>query len=241
MLDEAQARSAMGGLLFSADGQEVGRVGEIFMDDRTGRAQWATVAAAAGGTRMVFVPLSAAEMDGGRLTVPYGVALIESAPAAEAADGHLSERDALTLRNHYGLTASVGDEPGSSADGYMVRSEERLRVSTELVEAGRVRVRKHVVTEIQQVEVTVRREEVRLEHVPLRDTDLGTAGDLSTAGEEVEFVLYAERPVVTTEIIPVERVRVSKEMVAAVEAVEGEVRKEQLELDDPTAARREPQ
>jgi hypothetical protein len=41
--------------------------------------------------------------------------------------------------------------------------------------------------------------------------------------------------VVTTETEAVERVRLGKETVANAETVSGEVRKEQVELDDPTA------
>ena len=48
----------------------------------------------------------------------------------------------------------------------MVRSEERVRVSTERVAARRMRVVKYVVTEEVQVTVPVRREEIRIEEVP---------------------------------------------------------------------------
>ena len=49
------------------------------------------------------------------------------------------------------------------ADEAMTRSEERLVASTEVYEAGRARLRKHVVTEDVQITVQVRREELRLE------------------------------------------------------------------------------
>ncbi len=54
------------------------------------------------------------------------------------------------------------------------------------------------------------------------------------AGEEQEIVLHAERPVVRTETMPVERVRVGKQTVTEQQQVDGQVRKEQIELDtDP--------
>jgi stress response protein YsnF len=43
--------------------------------------------------------------------------------------------------------------------------------------------------------------------------------------------LRAERPVVETEAVPVERVRLGKETVRDEETVSGEVRKEQIEFD----------
>jgi uncharacterized protein (TIGR02271 family) len=88
-------------------------------------------------------------------------------------------------------------------------------------------------TETQQVSVPVSREEVTLEREPITDANHDAAhsgGDITE--EEHEVTLMAERPVVTTETEAVERVRLGKESVADTENVSGEVRKEQIELDD---------
>lgn len=121
-----------------------------------------------------------------------------------------------------------------SGDDAMTRSEERLRAGTQTHEAGRARLRKYVVTEHEQVEVPVRREEVRLEREPITDANRGAATDGPAITEsEHEVTLHEERPVVETEAVPVERVRLGKETVEDTERVEGEVRKEQIEFDDP--------
>ena len=121
-----------------------------------------------------------------------------------------------------------------SGDDAMTRSEERLRAGTQTHEAGRARLRKYVVTEHEQVEVPVRREEVRLEREPITDAnrDAATGGPAITESEH-EVTLHEERPVVETEAVPVERVRLGKETVEDTERVEGEVRKEQIDFDDP--------
>jgi stress response protein YsnF len=49
--------------------------------------------------------------------------------------------------------------------------------------------------------------------------------------EEHEVTLHAERPVVETEAVPVERVRLAKEQVTAEETVSGQVRTEHIETD----------
>jgi len=127
------------------------------------------------------------------------------------------------------------DRTGSdrSGDDAMTRSEERLRAGTQTHEAGRARLRKYVVTEREQVEVPVRREEVRLEREPITDANRGaaTSGPAITESEH-EVTLREERPVVETEAVPVERVRLGKETVQDTERVEGEVRKEQIDFDD---------
>ena len=98
----------------------------------------------------------------------------------------------------------------------MTRSEEQLRVRTESLPVGRVRLRKHIVTEYEQVTVPVQREEIRLEQEPIggpvAEVDSVAGGAIGDqvpgqvgAGDEHEVALHAERPVVRTETVPVER------------------------------------
>jgi uncharacterized protein (TIGR02271 family) len=125
------------------------------------------------------------------------------------------------------------DTSGPTTDTAMTRSEERLRAGTETQEVGRARLRKHVVTEHEQVTVPVSHEEVRVEREPITDANRGAADDgPAISEEEHEVTLRAERPVVTTEAEAVERVRLGTETVREQETVSGEVRKEQIELDD---------
>jgi uncharacterized protein (TIGR02271 family) len=125
--------------------------------------------------------------------------------------------------------------PGGT-DGAMPRSEERLRVGTERVPARRVRLVKYVVTEEVQVTVPVRREEVRLEELPLEgDAPPADEGESlvpdTGAGLPGEIVLHAERPVVSVEVVPVERVRLRVEEVAGEERVSDQVQREQIVVD----------
>jgi uncharacterized protein (TIGR02271 family) len=124
------------------------------------------------------------------------------------------------------------DTSGPTTDTAMTRSEEQLRVGTETREAGRVRLRKHVVTERQNVTVPVSREEVTVEREPITDANRGAArSGPAISEEEHEVTLRAERPVVEKEAVPVERVRLGTETRTEHETVGGEVRKEQIEVD----------
>ena len=139
-------------------------------------------------------------------------------------DGHVVDDVARGAAGH--------DTSGPNTDRAMTRSEEQLKVGTETREAGRARLRKHVVTEHQQVTVPVSREEVTLEREPITGTNRGEAYDgPAISEEEHEVTLHAERPVVDTEAVAVERVRLGKETVTEQETVGGEVRKEEIELD----------
>jgi uncharacterized protein (TIGR02271 family) len=138
-----------------------------------------------------------------------------------------------------GVDRSAGhDTSGPDTDEAMTRSEERLKVGTETREAGRARLRKHVVTEHQQVTVPVSREEVVVEREPITDANRDAAYDgAAITEEEHEVVLTEERPVVNKEAVPVERVRLGTETVRDTETVGGEVRKEEIEFDDDTTTR----
>jgi uncharacterized protein (TIGR02271 family) len=132
--------------------------------------------------------------------------------------------------------------PAGAGDGSMTRSEEQLRVSTQRVVSGRVRVVKYVVTEEVQVTVPIRREEIRLEELPASggDVPLGTgesllppsAEHLPGTGLPEEIVLHAERPVVGVEVVPVERVRLSTVTVTDQEQVTERVQREQVVVDE---------
>jgi uncharacterized protein (TIGR02271 family) len=114
----------------------------------------------------------------------------------------------------------------------MTRSEEHLRVGTETQEVGRARLRKHVVTEHQQVSVPVAHDEVTLEREPITDANRGAAHDgPAISEEEHEVTLHAQHPVVDTEAVAVERVRLATQTVTNQETVGGQVRKEEIELD----------
>ncbi|MGY1764252.1 PRC and DUF2382 domain-containing protein [Geodermatophilus sp. SYSU D00779] len=133
--------------------------------------------------------------------------------------------------------AAVPTPPAT--DGAMTRSEERLRVATERYAAKRVRVVKYVVTEEVQVTVPIRREEIRIEEVPLDDGAPATAGALDavgTGGLPETIVLHAERPVVSTEVVPVERVRLRTEWVQEQQQVRDQVRRERVDVDQDRTA-----
>ncbi|WP_249998233.1 YsnF/AvaK domain-containing protein [Actinoplanes sp. M2I2] len=132
--------------------------------------------------------------------------------------------------------------PGS--DDAMTRSEQRLVAGTEVFETGRARLRKYVVTEDVQITVQIRREELRLEREPIGDhlrtpvEDPDVFGTLEEFGGPdggviFEVVLHEERPVITTEIVPVERVRLAKLVQTEQHIATGDVLKERIEVDLP--------
>ncbi len=219
------------------DGNKLGKVGNVYLADATHQPEWITVKTGLFGTKESFVPLSGAHTDKDGVHVRVDKDSVSDAPRIDA-DGHLSPEESTQLYQHYGLpvprmspdgrTDRKAAAGGKRDDRAMTRSEERLDVGTEQVETGRVRLRKYVVTEEQQVTVPVRHEEVRVEREPITRGD-GTA-EIGEAEQDV--VLHAEKPVVRKETVPVERARLRKETVSDEQTVSGKVRKEQFEITD---------
>jgi uncharacterized protein (TIGR02271 family) len=86
---------------------------------------------------------------------------------------------------------------GSTGEDAMTRSEERLRVGAEGIEAGRARLRKYVVTENVTTQVPVSHEEVRVEREPVTEASRDTAmAGVDITEAEHHVTLHAERPVV---------------------------------------------
>jgi uncharacterized protein (TIGR02271 family) len=252
MITEQQLNVVIGSTAVGSDGK-LGTVGEVYLDDETGRPEWATVRTGMFGTKEAFVPLAQADMAGDDLRVPYDRDMVKNAPHIDS-EGHLSPAEETELYRYYGIGSqhngapvadtsadeTVGhDTSGPTTDDAMTRSEEHLQVGTQRVESGRARLRKYVVTENVTQTVPVSREEVRLEREPITDANVGDAlAGPAISEEEHEVVLHAERPVVAKEAVPVERVRLDTETVTEQQTVTDTVRKEQIELDADDTARR---
>lgn len=90
-----------------ANGDSIGKVGQVYLDDGTGRPEWATVSTGLLGPSESFVPLAQASTDGGSLRVPYDQDRVKGAPQVQS-DGHLSLQDESNLYRYYGLRDPSG-------------------------------------------------------------------------------------------------------------------------------------
>ncbi|PYY31885.1 DUF2382 domain-containing protein [Curtobacterium sp. MCBD17_030] len=346
MIDTNTINSVFGAKVIDPDGQKVGTVKQVYVDNEDGHPLFASVSTGLFGTSESFVPLEGADLTGDELRVAYDKDRIKDAPRIDA-DGDLSDGEQDRIFDHYGLgsgaagttgtgtgtgaddgtigvdpdltptdpaaagghhtgdtagrdlpatddrvagaagydttadaagvadsdtvtgrdtvdtdrgvtdttesagndttasaghdtTASAGhDTSGPDTDDAMTRSEQRLDVGTQRVQTGRARLRKHVVTEQQNVTVPVQHEELRVETEPITDGNVGAATDgPDLSEEEHEVTLSEERVVVDKETVPVERVRLGTETVTEQQQVSEDVAHEEIELDQDGDTRR---
>ncbi|MCA1283112.1 DUF2382 domain-containing protein [Saccharopolyspora sp. 7B] len=318
MKDVKRAQDLIGSEVYDREGDRIGRVGNVYVDDADHQPEWVTVRTGMFGTKESFVPLSGAERGEKGINVGVTKEKVRDAPRVDAEQGHLSDKEGHDLYDYYGLargsaspqqrdvpqqqsgttesgsgTAAAGGmaaggaaaggaattggrtstgaterdtaksgttgsgsgtattkgstgkttsgsaTAGSAGDAAgmksMTRSEERLRVDTEQIETGRVRVRKYVVTEQQSVTVPISHEKVRIEREPIAESERGSMGRSgSLAEDEQEVVLHEDRPMVTKETVPVERLRLRTELVTEERTVQDEVRRERFDVQDRT-------
>ncbi|MDN5606258.1 MAG: PRC and DUF2382 domain-containing protein [Kocuria sp.] len=339
MTNNQNIESLRNSTVYGNNGEKIGKVGEIYLDDQTNEPTFATVNTGLFGSKETFVPLNQAEASDKGLTVPFDKDFVKDAPNIDD-DGSLSPDEEQRIYEYYSLDGNAsgrgdasghGDEDGArgdqsadarteqsrdetgnaagtaaagtaaagtaaagtaaagsadnrdsaqagtgrhssgqpeaadtrdgvsgqsettdrtenagqagtgrhgASDNDVVAHEERLAATdqTERQETGQVRLRKHVTTDTETVEVPVRREEVQVERTKI-DPDSPEAhqpvdGNEFGQDEEVSVTAYEERPVVDTETVATERVHVGKQSHEEPETVSGEVRKEEIEVDE---------
>jgi uncharacterized protein (TIGR02271 family) len=113
--------------------------------------------------------------------------------------------------------------------------EEELVAGKREEELGRVRVHKEVETEQESIPVTLRREEITVERVPVnQDIDAGATRD-AFQGADIEVPVMGEEAVAGKQVREVEELRLRKQEVTEQEQVSGTVRREQVVVDGEDA------
>lgn len=233
-----------GRTIIGTDGDKIGKIQDVYYDDATGQAEWATVKTGKFGSKQAFVPLSAAAGDGDDITVPFDKDTVKNSPHYDTENGELDTEQEAELFSYYkipfeGQTVTAagppetGDVADTRSDGTMTRSEEQLHVGTRTVETGTVRLRKRIVTENVTKTVPVTHEEVVVEREPITDAtraDAKRGQDLSE--DEAVVTLHADEAVATKETVPVEQVSLGTHEVAGEDTVSEDVRKEQIDVDN---------
>ncbi|MFD7731945.1 PRC and DUF2382 domain-containing protein [Kitasatospora phosalacinea] len=109
MQTDIDPRDLIGHKAVDRNGDKIGTVDEVYLDDATGEPEWAAVRTGIFG-RDAFVPLTTSEFAGDELRVPYDKSLIKESPDFGVGQ-HLSPAQELQLYRYYGL--DTGGDAGS--------------------------------------------------------------------------------------------------------------------------------
>jgi uncharacterized protein (TIGR02271 family) len=196
MLNETEAQQVIGKTVYSGEGEKIGKAGQVFLDDETGRPEFMTVNTGLFGTSESFVPLQGASLNGDDVSVPYSKAQIKDAPRVDLDGDHLDQADEDRLFAHYERTpGSTGD-----GDGHDRGHDDADRVDVGQAVSGRDAGRGHDTSGPDTDEAMTRSEE----HLSVGTTsqEAGRARlrkYVTTETETVEVPVRKERAVLETE------------------------------------------
>ncbi|MDH6109008.1 uncharacterized protein (TIGR02271 family) [Kitasatospora sp. MAP12-15] len=112
MHTDIDPRDLIGHKAVDRNGDKIGTVDEVYLDDATGEPEWAAVRTGIFG-RDAFVPLTTSEFSGEELRVPYDKSLIKDSPDFGVGQ-HLSPAQELQLYRYYGLDSPGAARPASA-------------------------------------------------------------------------------------------------------------------------------
>lgn len=157
------------------DGEELGRLTELYLDGES-RPAWAGVKRGLLGGRETIVPLAGAEEIDGDLRLPHHRRMFDDAPDVDP-DVELTEQQEAVLGDHWGR--GWAPPSGEETDEAMTRSEEEVEFGKRTTrKAERVRLKKVVVEDEVTQTVPVRREEIRLETEPPPEGQIESVEDV---------------------------------------------------------------
>jgi len=160
-------------------------------------------------------------------TNPYGAS--DSTSTARTGAAYTSGATASTATaQQAGLFT---ERAGLSSDDAMTRSEEQLRVAKATVEVGKAELNKYVETRHVEQAVPVTRERVVIEREPITAANMGDALSGPQISEaHFETRLHEDRVAATKETVPIERIRLAKQVETSVESVGADLRKEHIDF-----------
>jgi len=240
-----------------SNGNKIGKVDSVWVDDATNALEFIGVKIGMLMGKTHIIPVTQGQTAGGTIRVPYAESQIKDAPSFSG-DDELSPADEDGIYSYYGVDRSTGQSPSglpageqtgrytttdTNARDYdtsrtgergMKLSEEQLQVGKRQVESGRVRLRKVVRTEHQEVPVELRRENVQVERTAATGTNVP---DTAFQEQEIDVPLTREEPVVDKQARVTGEVQLNKTTETETRTVGGDVRSEDLEVVDGTDVR----
>lgn len=199
--------------VFATDGDKIGSVGQVYLDDVTNEPTFITVKTGLFGARETFVPLQQAQTTADGITVPFEKSFVKDAPNVDA-DGSLTPEEEQRIYEYYSLEYSVVEYPAVDHDG----DERRDDVRTDAGVAGTAGV----------AGVADRRDEAVVD------------GDRRDVTDADSVVVKDEHLNVGTERRASGRVRLRKQAYTTTETVEVPVTREEVVVEresvDPNSA-----
>ncbi|GGY16260.1 PRC-barrel domain-containing protein [Streptomyces xanthochromogenes] len=127
---------------YDPEGDRIGGVEQVYVDDSVGRPEWVTLKTGLFGTQESLAPLAGARREGNALHIAHAKSTVEDAPRHEVHQ-HLTADEERELYRHYGVDGGYATRaPGSLTATLPGAPPERPRTGAEAAGTGRARLRK---------------------------------------------------------------------------------------------------
>lgn len=94
-----------------AEGSRIGKISQVYLDDKTEQPLWALVETGLFGTRQSFAPIHGSRFDGELVVLAVSKDQVKDAPNIDK-DEQLSESEQDALRQYYSGYLSTGEASG---------------------------------------------------------------------------------------------------------------------------------
>lgn len=116
MITQEQLNAIYDAQVVDQDGEKVGFLDQVYLDNTTGEPAWVTVRTGWFAGRRCFCPLVDAEMVATQIRLPYSLETIKGAPDISV-DRHLTEDEEEQLLDYYAADQRPDGAADEGADG----------------------------------------------------------------------------------------------------------------------------
>ncbi|WP_449063238.1 DUF2382 domain-containing protein [Planomonospora algeriensis] len=133
MITLEQINTVINQTVYDTNGDKIGDVKHVYLDDATGRPEWLCVKTGMFGTKETFVPTQAADVVSDHIEVSFDKDRIKHAPNVDVdAGGHLSAEEERELYRYYDIdwerSWQDANRPGESGWAHTGGERERERL-----------------------------------------------------------------------------------------------------------------
>ena len=114
MQDFTNVEKLQNATVHGTDGDKIGSVGQVYLDDQTNQPTFVTVRTGLFGMKETFIPVSQATQSQDGLQVPFDKAFVKDAPNIDA-DGSLTPEEERRIYEYYSLDYPAGGRHGNGA------------------------------------------------------------------------------------------------------------------------------
>lgn len=162
-------------------------------------------------------------------TAPYGASTATTTERTGAAYSNAGVQNQAYSNTGVNNQALANQQRGPLHDDAITRSEEQMRLAKATVETGVAALNKYVSVDHVEKQIPIVRERLVIERFPINESNIGSFSNAIIGEQHFETTVCEDRIAAMKEVVPIERIRLAKEVEGRVENVSMDLRKEKVD------------